>query len=132
MHGINYVAALGISIYHSFHDEVDAQRKHVWQCSGPCKLKSPYFGQVKRAMNRAPSPRDPWWNKHMRECGGTYVKVSEPPEFTEKVRKKEERKRKREERERKKKEVAEQPGQTQARNQTKTRKRKRKVKEEVE
>ena len=29
-------------------------------------------------MNRAPSPRDPWWEEHQRTCGGTYTKIKEP------------------------------------------------------
>lgn len=54
-------------------------RVHVWQCSGPCRHRPPYFGQVKRAMNRAPSPRDPWWAEHAAHCGGTYDKIAGPP-----------------------------------------------------
>jgi hypothetical protein len=44
---------------------------------------------VKRAMNRAPSPRDPWWPDHRRTCGGTYHKVREPEDYGKKKRKKE-------------------------------------------
>ena len=29
-------------------------------------------------MNRAPSPRDPWWAEHAARCGGSYIKVSAP------------------------------------------------------
>ena len=36
---------------------------------------------VKRAMNRAPSPRDYWWSKHQQSCGGTYLKVKEPENY---------------------------------------------------
>jgi hypothetical protein len=43
---------------------------------------------VKRAMNRAPSPRDPWWPEHRRTCGGTYHKVREPEDYGKKKRKK--------------------------------------------
>jgi hypothetical protein len=46
---------------------------------GPCVEKPPYFGIVKRAMNRPPSPKDWWWDEHMRSCGGSYTKIKEPP-----------------------------------------------------
>ena len=29
-------------------------------------------------MNRAPSPRDRWWNVHKQNCGGTFTKIKEP------------------------------------------------------
>lgn len=32
-------------------------------------------------MNRAPSPRDPWWGDHQRLCGGTYHKIKEPENY---------------------------------------------------
>lgn len=35
-------------------------------------------------MNRAPSPRDPWWNDHQRTCGGTYMKIKEPEGYGKK------------------------------------------------
>ena len=100
MNVVNYLSNLNISIYHTFHDEVDQYRTHIWKCNGPCQYKPPYFGLVKRAMNRVPGPRDTWWNKHKFECGGQYTKISEPKEFTEKQKRKkerEERKRLREE-----------------------------------
>lgn len=71
-------------MYHSFHDEVDHYRKHVWQCDGPCKHRPPYYGQVKRAINRAPGPRDPWWADHQSRCGGTYIKIKEPDKSNKK------------------------------------------------
>ncbi|XP_068226977.1 DNA-dependent metalloprotease dvc-1-like [Palaemon carinicauda] len=78
MYRINGVAGTKISVYHSFHDEVDVYRQHIWQCNGPCRQRRPYFGLVKRAMNRAPGPRDPWWQQHQQSCGGTYTKIQEP------------------------------------------------------
>lgn len=33
---------------------------------------------MRRASNRAPGPNDFWWGKHSQECGGTFVKISEP------------------------------------------------------
>lgn len=56
-------------------------RQHWWRCSGPCKDRPPYYGYVKRAMNRAPSPHDTWWADHQRACGGRYVKVKEPDNY---------------------------------------------------
>lgn len=72
-HG-NYV----VTIYHTFHDEVESFRTHVWKCDGPCQRQPPYFGLVKRSMNRAPGKSDTWWSKHEVECGGTYTKIQEP------------------------------------------------------
>lgn len=74
-------------IYHSFHDEVDVYRQHWWRCDGPCQNRKPYFGYVKRAMNRAPSALDPWWEDHRRTCGGTYIKVKEPEGYSKKGKK---------------------------------------------
>lgn len=67
-----------VTIYHTFHDEVDSFRTHVWRCDGPCQTQPPFFGQVKRSMNRAPGKTDTWWPRHEAECGGTYTKISEP------------------------------------------------------
>jgi hypothetical protein len=74
-----------ITVYHTFHDEVDSFRTHVWQCNGPCRQKPPFFGLVKRSMNRAPGKTDNWWARHEAECGGTYTKIQEP-ELTKKQR----------------------------------------------
>ncbi|KAJ4367516.1 hypothetical protein N0V83_007099 [Neocucurbitaria cava] len=67
-----------VTIYHTFHDEVESYRTHVWQCDGPCQTRPPYFGLVKRSMNRAPGKSDSWWTKHEADCGGTYTKIQEP------------------------------------------------------
>lgn len=67
-----------ITVYHTFHDEVDSYQTHVWKCDGPCQSQPPFFGLVKRSMNRAPSKSDPWWTKHLEDCGGTYTKISAP------------------------------------------------------
>lgn len=74
-----------VTIFHTFHDEVDSYRTHVWQCNGPCKDQPPFFGLVKRSMNRAPGKSDSWWASHEAECGGTYTKIREP-ELTKKQR----------------------------------------------
>jgi len=58
-------------------------KQHWWKCNGPCQHRPPFFGIVKRAMNRAPSPKDYWWEKHQRMCGGTYIKIKEPEGYGE-------------------------------------------------
>lgn len=84
MKRINTASGTNITVYHSFHDEVDVYRQHWWRCNGPCQNRKPYFGYVKRAMNRAPSHLDPWWEDHRRSCGGTYTKVKEPEGYGKK------------------------------------------------
>jgi hypothetical protein len=54
MNSINQRAGTNITVYHNFHDEVDLYKVHWWRCSGPCVNRQPYFGFVKRTMNRAP------------------------------------------------------------------------------
>ncbi|XP_044152369.1 DNA-dependent metalloprotease SPRTN [Bufo gargarizans] len=89
MNRINGLTGSKISVFHSFHDEVEEYRKHWWRCNGPCQNRPPYYGYVKRAMNRAPSRLDPWWAEHQRSCGGTFIKVKEPEKKTGKDKKKE-------------------------------------------
>ncbi|EDV21783.1 uncharacterized protein TRIADDRAFT_30208 [Trichoplax adhaerens] len=87
MHRINSATGANITVYHNFHDEVNVYRQHWWRCNGPCKDRSPFFGYVKRAMNRAPSKNDPWWSDHQQSCGGTFIKVKEPEGYGEKGKK---------------------------------------------
>nr|XP_009936329.1 PREDICTED: sprT-like domain-containing protein Spartan [Opisthocomus hoazin] len=84
MRRINRLTGANVTIYHSFHDEVDLYRQHWWRCNGPCRNRKPYFGFVKRSMNRAPSARDFWWVEHQETCGGTFTKVKEPENFSKK------------------------------------------------
>ncbi|XP_052766928.1 DNA-dependent metalloprotease SPRTN-like isoform X2 [Mya arenaria] len=88
MYRINKETGTNISVYHNFHDEVDACRQHWWRCDGPCRERKPYFGYVKRSMNRAPSKNDTWWGQHQSTCGGTYTKVKEPEGYGKKKGKK--------------------------------------------
>jgi predicted SprT family Zn-dependent metalloprotease len=88
MNEINQLAGTNITVYHTFHDEVELYKKHWWQCDGPCKSQKPFFGLVKRTSNRAPGPNDFWWSKHQQTCGGKFIKIKEP----EKVQKKREAK----------------------------------------
>ena len=57
--------------------------QHLWKCDGPCQRRPPFYGIVRRAMNRAPSSHDPWWSKHMTSCGGTFVKMKEPEGYSD-------------------------------------------------
>uniref|UniRef100_A0A673B565 DNA-dependent metalloprotease SPRTN n=1 Tax=Sphaeramia orbicularis TaxID=375764 RepID=A0A673B565_9TELE len=84
MNRINKASGANITVFHSFHDEVDVYRQHWWRCDGPCQNRRPFFGYVKRAMNRAPSHLDPWWEDHRRTCGGTYTKIKEPEGYSKK------------------------------------------------
>ncbi len=56
----------------------------MWQCNGPCINNPPYFGVVKRAMNRPPGPSDSWYERHRDSCGGTWTKISEPVKTSKK------------------------------------------------
>lgn len=67
--------------------QVSQYQQHWWKCNGPCQKWPPYFGMVKRAMNRAPAPRDIWWDEHKRKCGGNYVKIKEPHGYRKKTSK---------------------------------------------
>ena len=78
MRRINEQGGCAITVFHTFHDEVDHYRRHIWRCTGACRSRPPHFGFVKRAMNRAPSPRDPWWARHAASCTGTFEKIAEP------------------------------------------------------
>ncbi|XP_076236231.1 DNA-dependent metalloprotease SPRTN isoform X2 [Calliopsis andreniformis] len=81
MDRINKAAGTRITIYHSFHDEVKLYQQHWWRCNGPCQKRAPYFGTVRRAMNRAPGPTDFWWKEHQQNCGGQFIKIKEPENF---------------------------------------------------
>ncbi|TGZ72337.1 hypothetical protein CRM22_002145 [Opisthorchis felineus] len=78
MRRINALAGTRITIYHTFHDEVANYQNHWWRCTGPCQQRPPFFGYVKRAMNRAPGPNDTWWSQHQATCSGRFVKIKEP------------------------------------------------------
>lgn len=65
---------------------MDEYRRHWWRCNGPCQHRQPYYGYVKRATNRAPSVHDYWWADHQKTCGGTYIKIKEPENYSKKGR----------------------------------------------
>lgn len=78
MNGINRTAGTNITVYHTFHDEVNHYRVHVWKCNGICQHRKPFNGLVKRTSNRAPGPNDIWWAKHQQTCSGTFQKIAGP------------------------------------------------------
>uniref|UniRef100_A0A182YKJ1 Protein with SprT-like domain at the N terminus n=1 Tax=Anopheles stephensi TaxID=30069 RepID=A0A182YKJ1_ANOST len=78
MNGINKIAGTNITVYHTFHDEVDLYKTHWWKCNGPCQHKHPFYGLVKRTTNRKPGSYDFWWNEHKLTCGGEFIKIREP------------------------------------------------------
>lgn len=82
MYRINGEAGTNITVFHSFHDEVMLYKQHWWRCEGACQKRPPFFGMVRRAMNRAPGLNDRWWAEHERNCGGKFIKVKEPEKKT--------------------------------------------------
>jgi SprT-like domain-contaning protein Spartan len=84
MNRINRLAGTSITVYHSFHDEVNYHRQHVWRCDGVCRKMPPFYGYVRRAMNRAPGKSDIWWAEHQRKCNGTFEKLAEPEGYKSK------------------------------------------------
>lgn len=82
MVSINKTAGTNISVYHTFHEEVNVYRSHVWKCNGICQHRPPFNGVVKRTCNRAPGPNDLWWAQHQQTCGGYFKKISEPEKKT--------------------------------------------------
>uniref|UniRef100_A0A6I8QKR3 SprT-like domain-containing protein n=1 Tax=Xenopus tropicalis TaxID=8364 RepID=A0A6I8QKR3_XENTR len=61
-----------VSITHCFYEEVEALKRHWWECDGPCQKV------VKRARNMAPSNKERWFREHEQTCGGNFIKISEP------------------------------------------------------
>ncbi|RZB41744.1 hypothetical protein BDFB_012474, partial [Asbolus verrucosus] len=51
-------------------------KEHWWRCDGPCKDRLPFFGLVRRRIDRPPGPRDKWFVQHSVTCGGIFVKNS--------------------------------------------------------
>lgn len=78
MYRINKEAGTKISIYHNFHEEVRLYKQHWWRCNGLCQHNKPFYGYVKRSMNRTPGPNDNWWANHQAICGGIFIKIKEP------------------------------------------------------
>ena len=87
MNEINKETGFNVTVYHNFLDEVSYYAKYVWRCNGICRNKKPYYGYVRRQMNRPPQKADKWFMKHQKECGGTFIRIS-PTEEEEKKEKK--------------------------------------------
>src|SRR5690606_3428895 len=75
MHRINRLAGTNITIYHTFHSEVANYKTHVWRCDGICQHRPPYYGYVRRAMNRAPSKNDWWFAQHQVTFRSTIIQA---------------------------------------------------------
>lgn len=88
MNEINNLTGLHISVYHSFHDEVNFYKKYVWRCNGKCREWGPHYGYVRRQMNRPPQKADSWWSDHQKKCGGTFIRILPTDEDLEKQKKK--------------------------------------------
>ncbi|KAI8339708.1 SprT-like family-domain-containing protein [Chlamydoabsidia padenii] len=84
---INKLAGTNITVYHTFHDEVNHYKTHIWKCNGPCQHKPPFYGIVSRSMNRPPQKADRWFLDHLASCGGTFEKIASPPPKTKKQKK---------------------------------------------
>ncbi|XP_047469052.1 DNA-dependent metalloprotease dvc-1-like isoform X2 [Penaeus chinensis] len=78
MKRINSLHGSKITIYHNFHREVNKFRIHVYRCDGPCVSRRPFYGVLRRAIERPPGPTDRWWQRHAQECGGTFHKIEGP------------------------------------------------------
>ena len=87
MSNINEISGLNITVYHDFNDEVDFFRQHIWKCNGICSELKPYYGIVKRSMNKPPGIYDLWWKNHEKTCGGSFIKISEPEKKNNKIKK---------------------------------------------
>ncbi|KAG4077693.1 hypothetical protein HA402_015736 [Bradysia odoriphaga] len=86
MTNINKAAGTNITVYHTFIDEVNFYKTHIWRCNGICQHRGPFFGYVRRTSNRAPGANDQWWAHHQEQCGGTFLKVSQPDPVAKKPR----------------------------------------------
>ena len=87
--GCGVISMIVCQIYHTFHREVNSYRQHWWRCNGACRSRPPFYGYVKRSMNRAPSKQDFWWEEHAKTCGGRYTKIKEPDGYGVKKKKRE-------------------------------------------
>jgi hypothetical protein len=63
MDEINSITGLKLSVYHTFRDECDDCRQHVWLCDGPCRFKAPYHGLITRSRNLPPNLQTDFWFK---------------------------------------------------------------------
>ncbi|CEF70040.1 Domain of unknown function SprT-like domain-containing protein [Strongyloides ratti] len=85
MNKINKICGTSVTIYHTFNAEVRHYKTHVWRCNGPCSRRPPFWGYIRRSMNRAPSKNDYWWSQHEATCGGKFIKIKEPDNYRKNV-----------------------------------------------
>lgn len=78
MEKINDLTGLSVSVYHNFSEEVKYYKQHIWRCNGRCSKNPPFFGLVRRAMNRKPQKADSWFAYHQMTCGGEFIKIGSP------------------------------------------------------
>ena len=94
MKEINEITGFNISVYHNFIDEVEYYTKYVWRCDGKCRNEAPYFGYVRRQVNRPPQKADRWWDEHEKKCGGKFVRIKPTEEEIENEKKKKKKRKK--------------------------------------
>ena len=94
MKEINDITGFNISVYHNFIDEVEYYTKYVWRCDGKCRNEKPYYGYVKRQVNRPPQKADKWWDEHEKKCGGKFIRIKPTDEEIENEKKKKKNKKK--------------------------------------
>ena len=87
MKEINEITGFNITVYHNFLDEVEYYTKYVWRCNGKCRNQPPFFGYVKRQVNRPPQKADKWWSQHEKNCGGMFERIKPTDEEIENKKK---------------------------------------------
>ena len=127
MNEINKETGFNVSVYHKFLDEVSYYAKYVWRCNGICRNKKPYYGYVRRQMNRPPQKADKWFMKHQKECGGTFIRIS-PTEEEEKKEKELKKKKLKKKRNEKKKSQSKSKNKSQNKNQNQNKTQNKKIK----
>lgn len=76
MNRINSMTGMKITVFHSFHDEVNSCKVYIWRCNGVCKsLRAFSYGYIKRAANRCPSEKDLFWKNHATYCSGSFDRI---------------------------------------------------------
>ena len=88
MKEINEITGFNITVYHNFLDEVEYYTKYVWRCNGKCRNQPPFFGYVKRQVNRPPQKADKWWSQHEKNCGGMFERIKPTDKEIENEKKK--------------------------------------------
>ena len=53
-------------------------KAHYWRCEGDCNKIPPYYGTFFSKHDREPGEHLPFWEKHIADCGGKFIKHGEP------------------------------------------------------